>query len=331
MDDPIKLSAKRTTTLESQPGLGVQFLVIASLGAAAVVVCVVGWLVMYFASVRLSPDPIADAKAAAEEKRVEELERLSKLGPPGPALDATMVARGQRLYSTACVACHGVDARGVATMGGKNLIDSIFVKRTQDSALVEFIAKGRAIDDPKNTSQKMMPPRGGRTDYTDAHLADVVSYIRYLRDPRRVQGALPTVKVALLDDDEIPVTSANATVPVANGSTPVVVALNSPAVDPKILAMGRKAFMVNCITCHAVTGLGVPKMGADLVHSKFVPAKSDDELLEFIKHGRTPTDPDSVLKLTMPPKGGNPALKDEQIRAIIVYIRSLEQAAAEKK
>jgi hypothetical protein len=29
----------------------------------------------------------------------------------------------------------------------------------------------------------------------------------------------------------------------------------------------------------------------------------------------------------MPPKGGNPALKDEQIHDIVAYIRSLRQSA----
>ena len=34
-----------------------------------------------------------------------------------------------------------------------------------------------------------------------------------------------------------------------------------------------------------------------------------------------------LTKIGMPPKGGNPALKDEQIGEIVAYLRSLRQSA----
>ena len=37
-----------------------------------------------------------------------------------------------------------------------------------------------------------------------------------------------------------------------------------------------------------------------------------------------PTDPDTRLKLTMPPKGGNPALNDKQLADVVSYLRSLQ-------
>jgi len=99
------------------------------------------------------------------------------------------------------------------------------------------------------------------------------------------------------------------------------------ALDPAAVARGKKVYMT-CMARHGKTGEGIKMTGADLLHSKFVARKSDEELLNFVKTGRTPNDPDSVLKLNMPPKGGNPALKDEQIRDVIAYVRSLQQAAA---
>jgi hypothetical protein len=41
--------------------------------------------------------------------------------------------------------------------------------------------------------------------------------------------------------------------------------------------------------------------------------------------GRMPTDPESVLKLSMPARGGNPALDDQKLVHIISYVRTLQQ------
>jgi cytochrome c5 len=46
-------------------------------------------------------------------------------------------------------------------------------------------------------------------------------------------------------------------------------------------------------------------------------------MLEFIKTGRPLWDSLNTSGIDMPPKGSNPAITDEEIRAIIAYIRSL--------
>jgi glucose/arabinose dehydrogenase/mono/diheme cytochrome c family protein len=93
---------------------------------------------------------------------------------------------------------------------------------------------------------------------------------------------------------------------------------------------GRELFNVTCIACHGVHGQGIPNLGANLQQSKFIAQTSDDTLVAFIKTGRVPGDPRSVLNLTMPPRGGNPSLDDAGIRDIVAYLRTLQsQAAAE--
>ena len=52
---------------------------------------------------------------------------------------------------------------------------------------------------------------------------------------------------------------------------------------------------------------------------------SDQELLDFIKTGRPISHPDNTTGVDMPPKGGNPALTDEQLTDIIAYIRTLHE------
>jgi disulfide bond formation protein DsbB len=90
---------------------------------------------------------------------------------------------------------------------------------------------------------------------------------------------------------------------------------------------GRELFGTTCITCHGPDGGGLPHLGANLRESKFVSGHTDDQLLEFVKRGRQPGEPNSVLGLTMPPKGGNPALNDGNLRDIIAFIRTLQAQA----
>jgi disulfide bond formation protein DsbB len=92
--------------------------------------------------------------------------------------DAT---KGQQTYQTACVACHGPDAKGVQNLG-KSLhpSDSEFVTASSDDELVEFIKVGRQPDDPANTTGIAMPPKGGNPAISDADLYNIVAWIRTL-------------------------------------------------------------------------------------------------------------------------------------------------------
>jgi mono/diheme cytochrome c family protein len=89
-------------------------------------------------------------------------------------------------------------------------------------------------------------------------------------------------------------------------------------------AHGKELFNMSCFVCHGPTGAGVPGLGANLRASKFVATKNDNQLVDFIKVGRNPGDPNTVLNLTMPPKGGNPALDDAGILDVIAFIRTLQ-------
>jgi cytochrome c5 len=89
--------------------------------------------------------------------------------------------------------------------------------------------------------------------------------------------------------------------------------------------VGKSLFASTCLACHGADGAGVPNMGANLQASRFVALKSDQDLLAFIQRGRMPTDPESILKLQMPARGGNPALNDQKLLDIISYIRTLQK------
>ena len=95
-----------------------------------------------------------------------------------------------------------------------------------------------------------------------------------------------------------------------------------PAGDP---VEGEQLFTASCSSCHGVDAKGVPGVGKDLTSGEFIPGMSNEEFLEFVKIGRPSSHPDNSTGIDMPPKGGNPALTDEQILDIIAYLRSIHE------
>ena len=87
---------------------------------------------------------------------------------------------------------------------------------------------------------------------------------------------------------------------------------------------GEKEYGKLCIACHGPTGEGIEGLGKPFTTSEFLRERSDEEMLAFIKEGRPSGDPLNTTGVDMPPKGGNPALTDEQILDIIAFIRTLQ-------
>lgn len=88
---------------------------------------------------------------------------------------------------------------------------------------------------------------------------------------------------------------------------------------------GEGLFQSTCAACHGPDAKGLPNLGKDMTTSEFIASQSDTELLAFVKQGRPVSDPANTTGVDMPPKGGNPALTDEQILDIIAYIRTLQE------
>lgn len=87
---------------------------------------------------------------------------------------------------------------------------------------------------------------------------------------------------------------------------------------------GKELFTGTCLACHGEGGVGIEGLGKDMVTSEFIRGLSDEELLAFIKKGRSASDPANTTGVDMPLKGGNPALTDDDLVDIIAYIRQLE-------
>lgn len=90
-------------------------------------------------------------------------------------------------------------------------------------------------------------------------------------------------------------------------------------------AKGQEVFATTCAACHGPKGEGVQGLGKDMTTSQFIADQTDAQLLEFVKKGRDTSDPLNTTGVAMPPKGGNPALTDEQLVDIIAFIRSIHK------
>lgn len=97
----------------------------------------------------------------------------------------------------------------------------------------------------------------------------------------------------------------------------------TPTPAPAAQADGEKLFSQNCSACHGMDGAGVAGLGKPLVGSPMLKLK-DAELVAFIKQGRDTGDKANTTGVAMPPKGGNPALTDQNLQEIVTYLRGLK-------
>ncbi|MDX1632298.1 MAG: cytochrome c [Thermoanaerobaculia bacterium] len=92
----------------------------------------------------------------------------------------------------------------------------------------------------------------------------------------------------------------------------------------EMVARGEKLYVQTCGTCHGKDAEGLPNLGKPLLDNEFIQEKSDAEMVEFLKKGRPATHPENTRGVDMPPKGGNPALTEEDLQAIVAYVRTLQ-------
>ncbi len=281
------------------PGSGLRELGSAVLWACALLVPMLGiggWITYHSWRAREDQREAAILAARAHDRLVA--------ADPLPVLPIPETTRGRDLFVGTCVACHGPTGTGIEGLG-KNLTTSPFVAAQSDESLREFIITGRP-----NAKPMPMPPRAGREDLTDDDLRHIVMYVRGLQDPRRMP--------------ELPAMVVVNTPPTEAEKAQALAAAGGDAELAGYIANGNKLFHTICIACHAKGGVGIPGSGKPLVANQFIQSLNDDGLLAFVKKGRDPSDPKNTTGVGMPPKGGNPALSDDDLLDIIAYVRTLQ-------
>lgn len=146
----------------------------------------------------------------------------------------------------------------------------------------------------------------------------------YQFDPLRAEALMLTVPVT----GEMTPVNATATPPIQLSSalTSSVPQSSTETVaneaGPGIIALGQELFLANCSVCHGNDAQGIPNLGTSLVESVIIQEQSEAEALAFIRAGRPADDPANTTGMTMPPSGARPELTDEEILAMIAYLRS---------
>ncbi len=86
---------------------------------------------------------------------------------------------------------------------------------------------------------------------------------------------------------------------------------------------GQAIYNGLCVACHGPDATGVVGLGKNLVESELVAGSTDAELVAFIAEGRPASHEDNTTGVDMPPRGGNPSLTDDDLLAVVAYLRSL--------
>ncbi len=106
------------------------------------------------------------------------------------------------------------------------------------------------------------------------------------------------------------------------GSPSATEAPTGPAGDA---AKGQTLYSGTCSSCHGPEALGIAGLGKDLTTSTFLAERSDAEMVAFLKTGRPASDPLNTTGVDMPPRGGNPALSDQDLADIISFLRTIHK------
>ncbi len=88
-----------------------------------------------------NPDAIGGEAGAKEVANyVRSLSGLSN--------NSALAAKGKAKFETVCVACHGVDAKGMQALGAPNLTDKVWLYGSSEAKIAEAINKGRSNQMP---------------------------------------------------------------------------------------------------------------------------------------------------------------------------------------
>jgi mono/diheme cytochrome c family protein len=139
-----------------------------------------------------------------------------------------------------------------------------------------------------------------------------------------------------VDVSTLPKVSTATPAPVALQPTPTIdtsnldhlmlMAMGLEEVNASSVQQGGRIYTTTCTACHGYDAKGINGLGKPLIDSEFVNQLKDDALVSFIVTGRTPDDPLNTTGQQMPARGGNPGLTDEDLNAVVDYIRSLNGA-----
>lgn len=92
--------------------------------------------------------------------------------------------------------------------------------------------------------------------------------------------------------------------------------------DIAVVTQGEGLYREACAACHGQDARGVANLGPSLVDSAVILEGEAQAAVAFIRKGVALDDPANTTGLVMPPSGGRPDLSDQQLLAIVEYLRA---------
>jgi cytochrome c5 len=240
-------------------------------------------LLVQLATSRPGADPAALAPEAVS-KRLQPVGTVEFGAPPA----APGARTGDSIVKTVCASCHQAGVANAPKLGdAKEWAPRIKQGLNQ---MIAIAINGNGA----------MPPRGGDASLTDAEITRAVVVManqaggKFKEPPAPKQAAAPAPQVQAQAQ---PVPKPQAAAPAS--------------AKPAAGANGKAVYDKVCAVCHAQAVAGAPKPGDKAAWGPRI-QQGTDTLVQSVIKG----------KGAMPPKAGNPALTDAEIRAAVDFLVS---------
>jgi cytochrome c5 len=231
-----------------------------------------------------TPDPavLAPEAVAARIKPVADV--VIQAGGGAPASGAR---RGEEVYKAVCTACHQTGVANAPQFGDKQ-------------AWAGHIAEGlEAMVKAATNGIRGMPPRGGNPNLSDVELTRAVVYMANAAGANWKEPEAPEAGATTA-----PPPAAAAPAP---SSSPAPAA-RTPA-GAASTTTGKTVYDRACVACHLAGVAGAPKFGDKAAWAPRIATGTDTLYTSALKG-----------KGTMPPKGGQTALADADVKAAVDYM-----------
>ena len=235
---------------------------------------------------------VNQSSEAATQTRIQPVGQLA-LGDGIPVGER----KGEQIFNKICIQCHAADS---------SVPNAPKIENNGDWA--PRIGQGfDTLFQHALNGFNAMPAKGGAADLTDQELKRAITYMA-----NKSGGNFPDPDAAA-PADQAASGDAAASAPAAAGSAP---AADAPKADDKGAAApaaggadGQKVYEANCKMCHGGTIPGAPGVG------------KNDEWAPRIKQGKETLYKHALEGFnSMPAKGGNAGLSNDEIKAAVNYM-----------
>ena len=268
-----------------------------------IIVVGLSFVVPVVAILLLSQLMTTDKRLRVGESPVMVAERLKPIGDLAIAGPKVLLS-GDKLYDLQCKTCHEGGLANAPKFGDTAAWSKV-IAQGQATAVQHAIAGIRG-----------MPARGGNPELTDEEVAGAVVF---MANKAGAKWKAPELKLPSAAPAMAAASSAGPAAAVPAVATPPVAlpAMPAPAAAGPATAMasaaaggnGKQIYDTTCMVCHAAGVAGAPKTGDKVAWSVRIKQGMDTLYAGAIKG-----------KNAMPPKGGNLALSDADVKSAVDYM-----------